>query len=88
MPRLKRRFASVVLPLVNIHGQVDIFVGRFNALARMNALVPFSDPDARTFPMRSVRPAKRYTERESKPPALDHPSSLRRATSVALNKVA
>jgi hypothetical protein len=59
-----------------------------HALARLDALTPFSDPDAHTLPMLSVRPAKRYTERESKPPALDHPSLLRRATSVALNKVA
>jgi hypothetical protein len=39
------------------------------ARARRDALTPFSDPDAHTLPMLSVRPAKRYTERVSKPPA-------------------
>jgi hypothetical protein len=38
-----------------------------HALVRQDALTPFSDPDAHTLPMLSVRPAKRYTERESKP---------------------
>jgi hypothetical protein len=35
-----------------------------------------------------VRSAKRFSERESKPSVLDHPSLLRRATYVALIKVA
>jgi hypothetical protein len=56
------------------------------ALARQDALTPFSDPDAHTLPMVSVHPAL-YRER-IEASGVDHPSSLRGATSVAFNKVA
>jgi hypothetical protein len=42
------RFAAAVLPLMNLHGRVNVFVGRFSALARPDALTPFNDPDAQT----------------------------------------
>jgi hypothetical protein len=48
MPRLKRRFASVVLPSMNLHGRVDVFVGRFTRPSQAGRLMPFSDPGAQT----------------------------------------
>jgi hypothetical protein len=88
MPRLKRRFASVVLPSVKFHGRVNVFVGRFTRPSQAGRFDALQRPRRTHIPMLSVRPVKRYTERESKPLALDHPSLLRRATSVAFNKVA
>jgi hypothetical protein len=46
MPRLKRCFALVVLPSVKLHGRVDVSWVASHALARPDALTPFSDPDA------------------------------------------
>jgi hypothetical protein len=85
----ERRLASVVLPFVNFHGRVDVLWVASCALARLDGRFDALQRPRRTFPrVALVRPAKRHTKRESKPPALDHPSSLRRPTTVALNKVA
>jgi hypothetical protein len=89
MPRLNRRFASVVFPFVNFHGRVNVLWVASRALARLDGRFDALQRPQRTFPrVAPVHPAKRHTRRESKPPALDHPSSLQRPTTVALIKVA
>jgi hypothetical protein len=89
MPRLKRHFTSIVLPFVNFHGRVNVLWVTSSALARPDRRFDALQRPRRMFPrVALVHPAKRHTRRESKPPALDHPSSLQRPTTVALIKVA
>jgi hypothetical protein len=87
MPRLKRLLRFGRPPFVNFHGQVNILWVASCALARLDGRFDALQRPRRMLPRAAlVRPAKRRTERELKPPALDHPSLLRRPTTVALKQ--
>jgi hypothetical protein len=69
MPRLLWRLASVVLPFMNLHGRVDVFVGRFTRPSQAGRFAPFNDPDAQA--ARWFRASREALERESKLSVLD-----------------
>jgi hypothetical protein len=86
MPRLLQRFASAVFPLVNLHGRVDVFVGPFTRPSQAGRFDALRRPRRSSHKMVLCVPRGAWERIEAF--GASHPSSLRRATYVALFKVA
>jgi hypothetical protein len=87
MPRLLRHFVSVVLPLMNLHGRVDIFMGRFTRPSQAGRFDALQRPQRSSHKMVSRVPRGAF-RRENRCFRRWFIPLRRRATYIALFKVA